>query len=138
MRTNLRLVARAMLSPAEAALLTVESDTIRREILRRPPTDFSVACYTMPVFVAAHDSFDRLGKRLGLLQGLAAGGKVSPAVLLKILPTVRRDLARLADPKQAAQVFRSDRDKVEKLTADTRAAVSKIEKLLTAPAVKGK
>ena len=132
------LVGRAAISPAESALLAGEADTIRREIYRRPPTDFRMTCYTMPVMIPARESFDRLGKRLPLLQGLAAEGKVNPTVLAKVLPTVRADLARLADPKQVAKLSAAGRAKIEKLTAETRAAVAKIEKLLTTPAVKGK
>ena len=78
----------------------------------------------------ARASFSRLQKRLPLLRQTVEGGKVSPAVVAKVLPTIRADLATLADPKQTAKLQPQRKAQLDKLVADTKAAVVKIEKML--------
>ena len=118
------------ISDAEAGLLADEADAVRTEMRRKSPTDFKGKCYETIYIPPARESFDRLSKRLSLLQKLAAAGKVNPAVVKRVLPTVRADLATLADPKQAKALQPARRARLEKITADTQAAVAKIEKLL--------
>ena len=118
------------ISPAEGGLLAAEADTLRGEIYRNPPIDSRVKCYETMYIPPARASFSRLQKRLPLLRQTVEGGKVSPAVVAKVLPTIRADLATLADPKQTAKLQPQRKAQLDKLVADTKAAVVKIEKML--------
>ena len=54
-----------------------------------------------------------------------------------MLPTIRADLATLADPKQTAKLEPQRKGKLDKLVADVKAAVAKIETLRGAGAAAG-
>lgn len=122
------LVGEAAISPAEGALLIAEADSIRREIYRTPPIEARGTCYDMVELHPTTISSNRLRKRLPLLQKLTAHGKVTPAVLARVLPTVRADLATLADPKQTGKLAAAQRRQFEGLIAEIKAVVAKLEK----------
>ena len=119
------------IAEAEAGLLMAEAVSIRQEIYKDPPTDCKVKCYDMAYMPPASASLTRLRQRLPLLQKLAASGKVNPAVVARILPTVRKDLATLADPELAKAVG-GQKVEAKKTAAAVEKAVQEIEKLLPA------
>jgi hypothetical protein len=124
------LAKAAAISPAESGLLAAEADTLRKEIYREPPIDSQVSCYDRMYIPPAGASFSRLQKRLPLLRKLAEGGKVNAAVVAKVLPTVRADLATLADPKQTGKLEPQRKARLAKLVEDVKGAIAKIEKML--------
>jgi len=124
------LTGTGTLTHAEAGLLTDEAATLRSRMLRNPPTDMQVKCYQMVLILPARQSLTRLTKRLPLLQSIAQSGKVSPAVVGKVLPTVRADLAMLNDEAQAARLGAGEQDRARKLRAEAAAAAAAIEKLV--------
>ena len=127
------LVNGGVLAPAEGGLLVDEADRVRTEIYRLMPTDFRGTCYGVPFRLSpAAASLGRLEKRLPLLQKLGRSGKVSPAVIEKVLPSVRSDLATLADPKQTRHLAPDRKAKVERTIAQAHAAAAKIQSLLEA------
>ena len=65
-----------------------------------PPTDPMVLCYEIAYIPPARTSLDRLTQRLPFLQSLASGGKISPAVIEKVLPTIKTDLATLTNHQE--------------------------------------
>lgn len=122
------------ITPAEGGLLAAEADTVRAAIYREPPIDLQVSCYDMAYLPPASASFKRLRVRLPLLKKLAAAGKVTPAVLRSVLPTIRADLAMLGDEKMAKALAPAQKQQAAKLVADIKAAIAKLQKLAAAPA----
>lgn len=118
------------LTEAEAGLLTAEAATLRNQMLLNPPTDTQIMCYDMMLILPARQSLQRLTKRLPLLQSIAQKGKVSPAVIGKVLPTIRADLAVLGDEAQASKLNADEHDRAKKLRTEAAAAVVAVEELL--------
>lgn len=94
------LAAAGLLTGAEAGLLSAELDRIKASIYRNPPTDTPVMCYDPAYLPPAHQSTQRLAKRLPLLKAVAEAERVSPEALAKVLATVEKDLATLGDEEQ--------------------------------------
>jgi len=125
-----KLVADGKITEAEGKLLVDEADAIRQEIYRNPPIDSRVLCYSMAYVAPARQSYQRLARRLPLLQAAAERGKVSPAALEKVLPTVRADLATLADEAQLRKPGSPKPEEAERLRKEIRASLSRIEESL--------
>jgi hypothetical protein len=126
-----RLAAVGLLAAAEAGLLSAETDKIRAEIYRNPPTDSMVECYDVAYLPLAQQSFDRLAKRLPLLEKLTEGGKVNRAAVEKVLATVEADVAVLADEKKLGGLGGDDKKtEAAKLRDAVKAQVGKLKKLL--------
>jgi len=124
------LVGAGELSQPEGDLLLAEADTLRQEIHRDPPTDAKVTCYDMMILPPARQSLARLQKRLPLLKAVVAAGTVRPAVCERVLPTLRADLATLADEKHLQQIQAPERDKARQLRKQAAETLAQIEKLL--------
>jgi len=125
-----KLVADGKITEAEGKLLVDEADAIRKEIYRDPPIDSQVNCYKMAYMAPARQSYQRLARRLPLLQAAAKGGKVSAAVLEKVLPTVRADLATLGDEAQLRKPGSPKPEQAERLRKEIAASLAAIEKSL--------
>lgn len=132
-----RLVKAGLLVAAEAGLLAAEEDKIKADIHRDPPTDFRGTCYEAAGFFPAQQSFDRLAKRLPLLQELVKGGKVHQVVADKVLGTIEADAAVLSDEKAVATLGDKKAD-AEKTRDAVKAEVEKLRKLLPDNASGGK
>ncbi|MBS3735406.1 MAG: hypothetical protein KGY99_10895 [Phycisphaerae bacterium] len=94
------LAAAGLLTGAEAGLLSAELDRIKTAVYRNPPTDTPVMCYDSGYLPPARRSTQRLAKRLPLLKAVAEAERVNPEALAKVLATVEKDLATLADEQQ--------------------------------------
>lgn len=88
------------ISHQEADLLAAEAETMRSQIYRNPPTDHMVKCYKRAFVPPAQMSFQRIEKRLPLVEKLASQGKVHPKALEKIVGTIEKDLELLSNEKQ--------------------------------------
>ncbi|HOX04770.1 MAG TPA: hypothetical protein PK280_00090 [Planctomycetota bacterium] len=127
-----RLAGAGFLAAAEAGLLAAETDKIRADIYRNPPTDRMVECHQMAYLPPAQQSFDRLAKRLPLLEKLAEGGKIHKPAVEKVLATVEADLAVLSDEKQLGRLTGEKRVEAGKTRDAVKAQVEKLGKLLEA------
>ena len=94
------LAAAGILTGPESGLLSAELDRIKTAVYRNPPTDARVTCYIVAYLPPAHQSTQRLAKRLPLLKAVAEAERVSPEALGKVLATVEKDLATLADEEK--------------------------------------
>jgi hypothetical protein len=126
-----KLVAAGLLVAAEAGLLSAEQDRIRADVYRDPPTDSQVTCYDRMMLSPAQQSFDRLSKRLPLLEELVKGGKVHSSVADKVLGTIEADVAALSDEKQLA-ALKDKKAEAGKTRDAVKAEVEKLRKLLDA------
>jgi hypothetical protein len=128
-----RLAAAGLLAAAEAGLLAAEADKIKADIYRDPPTDSKVLCYDRAFLPPAQQSFDRLARRLPLLEKLAVGGKVHKPAVDKVLATVEADLAVLGDEKKLGDL-RDEKKRAEatKTRDAVKAQLEKLKKLLDA------
>jgi len=93
-----------LLTSAEAGLLTVDAARIRTEIYRNPPTDFRGTCYDMAYIPPAQASLGRLQKQVAYLKTIVGSDKLAPAALDKVIGSIERDVAILADPKQTKRL----------------------------------
>jgi hypothetical protein len=78
----------------------------------------------------AQQSFERLAKRLPLLEKLVEGGKINRVAVEKVLATVEADLIVLADEKQVKQLAEKQRPEAEKTRDAVKVQVEKLKKLL--------
>lgn len=124
-----RLAAAGLLAAQEADLLTGEAGNIREDIYRNPPTDFQAAtCYKMDRFIPAEQSFERLSKRLPLVEKLVTGGKVHPAACAKIIAVIEADLKVLSDEKQMRELSEeADREKAAKIREDVKTKLADLK-----------
>jgi len=124
------LAEAGLISDAESKLLFSEAARLRQEIYRNPPTDCKVTCYDMAFIPPAQQSLKRLNQRLPLLKQLAAGGKVHPAALKKVLGSVEDDIRMLADEARLKQLAPQQRQQAGPLREEAEAAVAEIRKIL--------
>ncbi|MHC4607718.1 MAG: hypothetical protein ACYTAF_12455 [Planctomycetota bacterium] len=125
-----RLAAGGLISSATAELLAQEAGAIRTDIHRNPPTDFRGTCYEMVAFSPARESFDRLQKRLPLLESLVAGGKVRPAAVEKVLGRIEKDVAVLSSEEALKDLLEPNRKAAEELRDKVKAQLEKLKALL--------
>ena len=125
-----RLATAGLLAPQEADLLTAEAANIRADIYRDPPTDCKFTCYDMAYMPPARVSFERLGKRLPVIEKLIAGGTVHPAACVKIVAAIEADLAVLSDAKQLKAIQGPQRAKIEASRDQARAALARLKQML--------
>ena len=126
----LELAAWGMLSKAEAELLVSEAGRLRDRIYANPPTDCQVTCYDMAYIPPAQQSFERLSRRLPLLEQLAAEGQIHPAALRKVLGSIEEDIQMLSDEKSLESLRPGQRAEAEKMHANAEAAVAEIKRIL--------
>jgi hypothetical protein len=93
-----RLVRAGLLAAAEAALLADEAGKIKAEINLTQPTDDRprMSCYVVALPNPLTLSFERLARRLPLLEELVRRGKVSREVANRVLATFEGDLRTLS------------------------------------------
>jgi hypothetical protein len=75
-------------------------------------------------------SFQRLAKRLPLIEKLASGGQLNPLVFAKILEAAQNDLAVLSDPKQLKTLAGAERKKAETAREQTRLLLDRLKNRL--------
>jgi hypothetical protein len=122
------LVQVGTISSAEAALVVAEGEKVRREVFRGPPREMHVRCYRAMAIIPARESLTRLSQRLPLLKTVAESGRASPAVIEKILPTIREDVERLSSTKQLKSLSPAEQDQARQLAAQARQTLAEIEK----------
>ena len=125
-----RLADAGLLATQEADLLVGEAVNIRADIYRDPPTDCKVTCYDMAYIPPAQQSFQRLAKRLPLVEKLLAGGKVNEAACAKILAAVEADLAVLGDAKQLKTLRGEQRAQAEAARDQMSTALARLKNKL--------
>ncbi len=128
------LVELNLLTVGEASLLRDELALLKQRVYRNPPTDMAVKCYEIMAIQPAKQSMDRLGKRLGLLEKLVESGRLNPAVLRKILPTVRADIKTLTDKKELGRLNEDARKQAIETRTKAEALLVRIEKKIAMPA----
>jgi hypothetical protein len=129
-----RLTVKGILCRQEAELLTLETANIRQDIYRDPPTDSRVTCYIMmPYMPPAQQSYQRLAKRLPLVQKLIERGKVNPTAGSKVIAAIEADLTVLSDAKLLGQLQGAERQKAEAARDEMKAELTKLRKLLPPP-----
>ena len=104
-------------------------ERVRRAVYRRPPTDARVTCYAMAFTAPARRSFMRLRARVAILKRLSESGRLNPAVLAKVLPTVRADVRTLSEDKELARLGQG-RTEAEALRKQVEPILAAIEKQL--------
>ncbi|HUT36499.1 MAG TPA: hypothetical protein VNE39_23630 [Planctomycetota bacterium] len=108
------LQSNGSLGAAAAGLLRQDLALLVRGVQEKRPTEMRMAtCYEPMAFTPVQDSMARLTARLPLLEKLAAAGRVQPQVVAKVLLSVERDIATLADEKLLSPLPQPDRLKVE-------------------------
>jgi len=137
-----RLVASGLLLPEEAGLLAIENEQLGVQMHSVRASDASPR-ETHPAPAGEQKAcWDRLARRLPLLQGVVAGGKVHRAAAEKTLANIEADLAVLSDQKKLAELSASWGKKEGAEAAKTRDAVKeqveKLKKLLDADKAEGK
>ncbi len=120
------LVAAGELSEGEAKLMRLEAERLDEAMGESPPADMQVRCYRRAYIQPAKRSLKRLNQRLPLLEKLAAGGKIKPGVMARMLPALEQDLKILSDPKQLKRLPKKDQ-------AGAGAAAAKARKVLERP-----
>jgi len=125
----------AAITADDSTLVAGELERVRRGVYRRPPTDTKVTCYKMAYNPPASLSLKRLKARVAILKTLSESGRLNPAVLAKVLPTVRADLKMLSDEKELARLGK-DRAEAEGLRKQVEPMLAAIEKQLGAEANK--
>ena len=125
-----RLATAGLLAPQEADLLVAEAANIRADIYRDPPIDCRVKCYDMAYMPPARVSFERLGKRLPVVEKLIAGGTVHPAACAKIVAAIEADLAVLSDAEQLKVLHGPHRTQAEASRDQARAALARLKQML--------
>jgi len=109
------LLAAGRLAEAEAQLLQQEFSRLREGVYAGPPTDSRVMCYDMAFLPPAQASLIRLAERLPLLQQLKTAGTLQPAVVAKLLPSLKADMQVLGDDKQLEHLPEPKRAEARKL-----------------------
>lgn len=115
------------LSQAEAGLLTVEADRLKKDLYRNPPTDQMVTCYETMAYIPAKDSLKRLSERLLLLEQLTREARVDAPVLRKVLPTIEADVRTLSDEKNVAELQEKDREAAEEMRVEVEKMLKELK-----------
>ena len=124
------LAAAGLLRQAEAELLCLEAEHLKKEIYRNPPTDCQVTCYDMAFLPPARASMDRLAARAALLEQLAAAGKVNPAAIEKVRAAIEADLKTLSGEQELKVLPEADRAKAMEVRARVLESMEQLRKLL--------
>lgn len=95
------LVTARLLTADETQLLRVELARLGMLLGRNRPTDTRARCYRPAPFRPRRNSKERLEQRRTLLQKIVKRGRISKAVRDRIMPSVERDLERIAKPTRA-------------------------------------
>jgi hypothetical protein len=90
------LVTAKLLTPAEAEILYGEISVLGRRIGPGPSTKGRITCYKPSIGSPLKESWSRLDARLSILQKMAKQGRISKVVLDRVMPSLQRDLARIA------------------------------------------
>jgi hypothetical protein len=122
------LSAAGLLSASEAAMLVIDMNRIKSDLLRDPPTDAQFTCYDYGFLPAVQLSMNNLSKRVELLRKVVASDRVAPAAMDRIVQRVQRELDQLEDPTLARGLRnKADRLKAKKLHAEVSALVVRIK-----------
>jgi len=118
---------RKALTDAAAGLLKQDLALLVSGVEDKRPTEMRMAtCYAPIAFTPVQNSVERLTDRLPLLEKLAGDAKLLPQVVRKVLATVERDIATLADDKLTSRVPEPDRLKAEEIRRSAAALVAKL------------
>ncbi len=90
------LVAAKLLTAAEAEILYGELSLLGRRIGPGPSANGRMTCYKPSIVSPLKESWNRLDSRLSILQKLVKQGRISKAVRDRVMPSLQRDLARIA------------------------------------------
>ena len=130
-----KLQKAGLLSPAEAGLLDKDLAVLVQGVKAKRPTEMRATCYLPMVVTPAKDSYQRLADRLPLLENLAASDTLKPEVLEKILGSIERDVATLANEKHLARLSETERAKATKVRDTARTQLQEIRRRLNPDAL---
>lgn len=134
------LVTAKLLTADESQLLRVELARLGMLLRRNRPTDSRARCYRPAPFRPRRNSKERLEQRRALLLKIAKRGRISKAVRDRIMPSMTRDLALLAElPRKdsLASLLRQQKDKppepkvVDPFVKKMRALLARVKRLPT-------
>jgi len=125
------LSAAGLLSTAEAAMLVIDMNRLKSDLVRDPPTDAKGVCYDYAFTPGVELSMGSLAKRVKLFRQVIASDRIAPAAMDRIVERVERELAQLTDPKQRVHnLLRTDAGRLmaKKLHAEVSALVVQVKR----------
>jgi hypothetical protein len=123
-----KLFSRGLISAEEAGLLKSEVERVIHLVYSEPP--FGVMCYMKDFPPIAEKSIKEISSRLPLLIKLVESGKVHPAVIEKILPSILKDLIILSTKSELDKLSKAEREKAEVLYKEGVMVVEKLNILV--------
>lgn len=124
------LAAAGLLSKGEGDLLCADADRLHERIYANPPTDDAATCYDTTYVPPAKLSLEWLNRRLPLLRQLAADGKLHPAAVRKVLPTIEADLKTLSDAKETGKLESKEQAQAKETRSEVEKALASIKTTL--------